>query len=140
MSESKAHAQCDAAQPVCWRYRNDLGEVVSEWIDGQPPEYVRDANTCERIAVSTMKIDVAYAAPPAINDSYFDLVCRQRDQLREALEAVDSELVLTGQLKEIVDRALACESLDKSPGSASDYDLPGHDETMANLDALSIRK
>ncbi|WP_448043778.1 hypothetical protein [Bradyrhizobium liaoningense] len=39
------------------------------------------------------------------------------------------------------DLALAsvAEDLDKSPGFWPDYVLPGHDKTMADLDALTIR-
>lgn len=53
-----------APEPIAWRYRNEYDEIVSDWIDGPPPEYVRDTNTDERIAVSTMNIDVAYSLPP----------------------------------------------------------------------------
>jgi hypothetical protein len=50
-------------EPVAWRYRNDLGEVVSEWIDGKPPECLRDVKTGERIATVDIRIDLAYGAP-----------------------------------------------------------------------------
>lgn len=39
----------------------------------------------------------------------------EQTKLREALEAVDSEVVLTGHLKELVDEALAADAASPSP-------------------------
>lgn len=53
----------EKAEPVaCWRYRNSLGEVVSEWVDGEPPQKLYDLCGQE---ITDCTIEVAYTAPPA---------------------------------------------------------------------------
>lgn len=49
-------------EPVAWRGLNAGGEVVTEWIDGQPPERMTDL--CGN-AASFDKIEHAYAEHPA---------------------------------------------------------------------------
>jgi hypothetical protein len=46
---------------ACWRYRNMLGEVVSEWIDGKPPERLFDLCGNELVGCT---VEVAYSAQP----------------------------------------------------------------------------
>lgn len=46
----------DKPTPVAWRYRNSLGEIVSEWIDGQPNEYHK-----QQVADFGGSIDYAFA-------------------------------------------------------------------------------
>jgi len=53
-----ASAEQYQGEPVAWRGINDLGEVVTEWIDGAPPESMVDL--CGNPA-SFAKIDRAYA-------------------------------------------------------------------------------
>lgn len=54
----------EGAVPACWRYYNSLGEVVSEWIDGVPPErhysYPNNEDITDQITV-----ECAYTRPPA---------------------------------------------------------------------------
>lgn len=49
-------------EAVAWRYRNWLGEVVSEWIDGQPPEKLFDLCGNEIVGCT---IESAYPPPQA---------------------------------------------------------------------------
>ena len=71
---------------------------------------------------------------------WFDRV----EQLHVALEAVDSEMMLAGHVKDVVDFALASHTSKTNDALQAladiDRDLIGHDETMANLDALTIRR
>jgi hypothetical protein len=46
---------------LAWRYINLYGEVVSEWIDGQPPARLIDVNGID--FTHEVTIERAYAAP-----------------------------------------------------------------------------
>lgn len=61
LNDQKPAAQRQGG-PVAWRGLNAGGEVVTEWIDGQPPERMTDL--CGN-AASFDKIEHAYAEQPA---------------------------------------------------------------------------
>lgn len=53
----------ESAVPACWRYYNSLGEVVSEWIDGVPPD--RHFDLCNNDITDQITIERAFTHPPA---------------------------------------------------------------------------
>lgn len=52
----------EGQEPVAWRGCNADGEVVTDWIDGVPPEHMTDL--CGNPS-SFDKIELAYTTPPA---------------------------------------------------------------------------
>ena len=54
--------QSAPGEVVAWRGINELGEVVTEWIDGVPPERMVDLCGCP---ASFAGIQLAYSAQPA---------------------------------------------------------------------------
>jgi hypothetical protein len=49
-------------EPVVWRYYNLLGEVVSEWIDGNTPD--KHFDLCGNDITDQITVERAYLAPP----------------------------------------------------------------------------
>lgn len=78
--------KAEAGAIACWRYRNELDEIVSEWIDGVPPKYLRDVQTGGRVDITDLKIDVAYTRPspsPASDGAIREAIKEACDLLAE---------------------------------------------------------